>query len=311
MSTTPAWDWIVFAVVLGFLLGLDLFLHRGGRETSRRAAIAWSVVWIAAGLAFAGFVYATLGGEAALEYVAAYAIEKSLSLDNLFVFLIVFKSLQIPREAQHRGLSWGVLGALVFRAIFIFLGAAALERWEWVVYPFGILLAIAAWRAFLGVPKEEQESALVAFLARHLPFSRKGQGDRFVVREDGRRKATPLLLAVIALELTDILFAVDSVPAALAVTRNEFIVYSSNAFAILGLRSLYLVMAHTIAELRYLHYGLAAVLAFAAVKLVGAQWFHVPPLLSVGLILAMIGAAVWASLRARTRDAAAGAPGPP
>jgi tellurite resistance protein TerC len=283
-------------------LALDLFLHRGQRETSRRAAIAWSVVWIVAGLAFALFVQATLGPERAIEYVAAYAIEKSLSLDNLFVFLIVFKSLSIPKENQRRGLSWGIFGALAFRAVFIFLGAAAIERWSWIAYVFGALLLVAAYRAFLGVPKEEDENRLVAFLSRHLPVSRAKGSDEFVVREAGRLVATPLLVAVLALELTDVLFAIDSVPAALAVSRDEFVVYSSNAFAILGLRSLYLVMAHTIAEMRYLHYGLAGVLAFAALKLISADWIHVSPLLSVAIIVTIIAAAVWTSLRAGPRE---------
>lgn len=299
MEPTPIWAWSAFGGILAGLLALDLFLHRGQRETSRRAAVVWSVVWIAAGLAFAGFVYAVAGPDRAVEYVAAYAIEKSLSLDNLFVFLVVFKSLQIPKENQRRGLSWGILGALAFRAAFIFLGAAAIQRWSWIAYVFGALLLVAAWRAFLGVPKEEDESRLVGFLSRHLRVSARERSDRFVVREEGRLVATPLLVAVLALELTDVLFAIDSVPAALAVSRDIFVVYSSNAFAILGLRSLYLVMAHTIAELRYLHYGLAGVLAFAAFKLIVAEWVHVPPLLSVGIIAAMIAAAVWASLRAR------------
>ena len=299
MNEIPAWAWIGFVATLFVLLGLDLFLHRGHRESSRRAAVVWSIVWVGVGLGFTGFVWFVGGGERAIEYVAAYAIEKSLSLDNLFVFLIVFKSLKIPKDSQRTGLSWGVFGALIFRAIFIFLGAAALERWTWMAYIFGALLLVAAWRAFLGVPKEEQESALVAFLARHLPVSRSASPDRFFVTENGVRKVTPLLLAVLALELTDILFAIDSVPAALAVSRSEFVVYSSNAFAILGLRSLYVVMAHTIAELRYLHWGLGGVLAFAGIKLMIADWVHVNPLVSVSLIALMIGGASWASLRER------------
>jgi tellurite resistance protein TerC len=259
-------------------------------------------VWVGVGLAFGGFVWALLGSERATEYLAAYAIEKSLSLDNVFVFLIVFKSLRIPTENQRTALSWGVLGALFFRAVFIFLGAAALERWDWIAYVFGALLFIAAWRAFLGVPKEEQENALVAFLSRRLPVSSSAAASTFFVREDGALRVTPLFLAVLALELTDVVFAIDSVPAALAVSRDEFVVYSSNAFAILGLRSLYVVVAHTIAEMRYLHHGLAGVLAFAAFKLVAPDWLHVAPLVSVGIVLALIGAAVWASLLARRRE---------
>lgn len=301
MTETPTWAWITFGLLLSFLLGLDLFMHRGHRETSRRAATWWSVVWVAVGVAFAALVWAAHGGERATEYLAAYTIEKSLSLDNLFVFLIVFKTLRIPTENQRIGLSWGVFGALAFRALFIFLGAAVLERWDWVAYVFAVLLLVAAWRAFLGVPKEEHENALVAFLARHLPVSQSTVSDRFFVREDGRRRVTPLLVAVLALEATDVVFAIDSVPAALAVSRLEFVVYTSNAFAILGLRSLYLVMAHTIAEMRYLHYGLAGVLAFAAFKLLAADRLHVPAHVSVAILLAMIGAAVWASVVARRR----------
>lgn len=306
MGTTPTWAWGVLAVALFVLLGIDLLVHRGGRADSRRVAIVWSVVWVGVGLGFAGFVAAVDGARSATEYLAAYAIEKSLSLDNLFVFLIVFKTLGIPREHQRRALSWGVLGALVFRAVFIFLGAAAIERWHWVVYVFGAFLFVAAWRAWRGVPKEEDENRLVAFLARLLPVSQDTRNAAFVVREDGARKATPLLLAVLALEATDVLFAVDSVPAALAVSRDRFVVYSSNAFAILGLRSLYLVMAHTVAELRYLHQGLAVVLSFAGFKLVAAEWVEIPPLVSVGVIVATIGVAVGLSLRARSREEAGG-----
>ncbi len=298
----PTSAWLVFGTVLTVLLGLDLYLHRGHRETSRRAAIVWSIVWVAVGLLFGGFIWMALGSERASEYLAAYVIEKSLSLDNLFVFLIVFRSLRIPPENQRIGLTWGVLGALGFRAVFIFLGAAALERWEWVAYLFGALLLVAAWRAFLGVPREDQENALVGFLARHLPVSTSTRAASFLVREDGALRMTPLFLAVLALELTDVVFAIDSVPAALAVSRDEFVVYSSNAFAILGLRSLYLVLVHTIAELRYLHLGLAGVLAFAAFKLVAPEWLHVPPLVSAGLLTIMIGAAVWASLRVRRAE---------
>jgi tellurite resistance protein TerC len=296
-DAAPAWLWMTFATVLTVFLGMDLFLHRGHRESSRRAAVVWSVVWIAAGLLFAVLVWGALGDQRAIEYIAAYAIEKSLSLDNLFVFLIIFKSLSIPKESQRTALSWGVFGALVFRAIFIFLGAAALQRWEWIVYVFAVLLLVAAWRAFRGVPKEEQENALVSFLARYLPMSKSTTATSFFVREGGAWRATRLFLAVLALELTDILFAIDSVPAALAISRNEFIVYSSNAFAILGLRSLYIVMAHTIAEMRYLHYGLAGVLAFAAFKLLMEEWIQIPPPLSVAILLVLIGGAVGASLR--------------
>lgn len=301
----PLWAWVVFSVVLLALLALDLYVHRGHPGETRRSAIAWSVVWIATGTAFGGFVWALWGPGAALDYIAAYLIEKSLSLDNLFVFLVVFGTLRIPANCQRTALTWGVFGALVFRALFVALGVVALRRFEWVTYVFGGLLLFAAWRALRHDPLEKVgESRIVAWLARHLPVTSRLHEDRFFVREGGRLLVTPLLLAVVALELTDIMFAVDSVPAAFSVTREPFLVYSSNAFAILGLRALYIVMAQTIAHLRHLHLGLAAVLAFAGVKMVAPV--HIPALLSIAIIAACIGVSVWTSLRAERREEEAG-----
>lgn len=306
MNETPIWAWSAFAVLLAVLLALDLFVHRGERATSHRAAIAWSVVWVAAGLAFGIFVWAFFGGRAAEEYLAAYLIEKSLSLDNLFVFLVIFASLRIPHAHQRKALTWGIFGALVFRGIFVVVGAAAIRRYEWVELVFAAVLLVAAIRSLRGHAVHEEESRMIRWLARHLPVSRSSESDRFRVKEDGRWKLTPLFVAVLGLEATDILFAVDSVPAALAVTRSEFIVYSSNAFAILGLRSLYIVLARSISQLRYLHYGLAAILAFAALKMAAPEWMHIPPLLSVGIIVVIMTAAVLASLRRRPTSVAAG-----
>jgi tellurite resistance protein TerC len=231
--------------------------------------------------------------------LAAYLIEKSLSLDNLFVFLIVFRNLQIPPTHQRLGLSWGILGALVFRGLFVFVGVSTLRRWVWIEYVFGLILLAAAWKALREDPSREGENRAVRWLSKHLPVSCDPETQKFLVDEDGRRKATPLLIAVLAIEISDIVFAIDSVPAALSISRNEFVVYSSNAFAILGLRSLYLVLERTLAELRYLHYGLAAVLAFAALKMLSSHWIEIPPLVSVLIILACIGAATWASLQKR------------
>ena len=292
-------EWILFGAVMLGLLAIDLYVHRGGQGDSRRRAIQWSLIWIAAGLAFCGHIWMKFGGQEAQEYLAAYLIEKSLSLDNLFVFLIIFKSLKIPKNHQRTALSWGIFGALVFRAIFIFLGAAALERWEWVQYLFAAILFYAAFHAFREDPSEQKENRAVEWLSRHFPVSRKTDTHRFAFRENGNWVATPLLIAVLSLELTDVIFAVDSIPAAFSVTRNTYIIYSSNVFAILGLRALYLVLAHTIGELKYLHYGLAAVLAFAGAKMIVSTWIEIPPLVSVGIIAACIGVAAWASMRRR------------
>lgn len=280
---------------------VDLLAHRGDRAKSHKSAITWSILWVGAGLLFNVFVWVAFGGQAAQEYLAAYLIEKSLSLDNVFVFLVIFQSLKIPQKYQRTVLLWGIFGALVFRGIFIFIGAVALERYSWISYIFGAILLFAAYRAFREDPAKQEENKTVAWLSQHLPVTHVVQGEKFITKENGRRVATPLLIALIGIELTDILFAIDSVPAAFSVSLDPFIVYSSNVFAILGLRALYIALAHTIAELKYLHYGLAGVLAFAGVKLIIDKWVHISPLVSVGLIVLIFGTAVWASLRERRK----------
>jgi tellurite resistance protein TerC len=298
-SPVPLGAWLALGATILVLLIVDLFGHRGEHGGSRRAALIWTIVWIAAGLLFNLGVWATMGAIPAQEYLASYLIEKSLSVDNLFVFLIVFSSLNVPPRHQHRVLFWGIFGALVFRAIFIFAGVAALESYQWVSYVFGGILLFAAWRAWREHPAQERESGVVKFLSRHLPVSRHTEDGAFIRKEHGRRVATPLLLALCAVELTDIVFAIDSVPAALSVSRDRFIVFSSNAFAILGLRALYTVLARTLENMRHLHYGLAGVLAFAAFKLISSRWLEIPPALSIGIIVAMIGASVLTSLQGR------------
>ncbi len=293
----PGWAWIGFGITLVVLLVIDLFTHRGGLHRSRRNDIIWSVVWVGVGFSFTFFVWALMGTDAANEYLAAWLIEKSLSLDNLFVFLLIFQTLNIPVENQRRALLWGIIGALVFRAIFIFLGVAALQRWDWIKYLFGALLFFAALRGLREPPQDVVENRLVTWLARHLPVSRDNTSARLFVKENGRKLVTPLLVAIIGLEFSDILFAIDSVPAALSVTRIEFLVYSSNAFAILGLRSLYVVLVGSLEKIRYLHIGLAAVLAFAGFKLITHEWIPVPPLLSVGIIVGILTLTIVMSVR--------------
>lgn len=297
----PVWLWVVFGVVLIFGIAVDLFAHRGDRVDSHRSAVIWAILWISLGLAFGVLVYFSIGAQKASHYLEAYLIEKSLSVDNLFVFLIIFQSLRIPKENQRTVLSWGILGALVFRMVFIFVGTEAIERWSWVAYVFGAILIYAAIKIFFNDPAKQEENKAVKWLATKMPVAADVHGNHFFVVRDGRRLATPLLLAVLGLELTDIMFAVDSVPAAFSVTHDKFIIYSSNAFAILGLRSLYMVLAKSIADLEYLHYGLAAVLAFAGVKLISAEWFHVPSPISIGIIVLCIGGAVVASVVHRNK----------
>lgn len=306
-------DWltpthVAFAVIIPTLLGIDLATHRSGRQTSPRAAAWWSVIWIGAGLAFSIPMFAS-GAQRGHEYLAAYAMEKSLSLDNMFVFLLIFRSLNIPDERQHEPLFWGIFGALVLRAIFITAGVSALEQWTWIRYAFGGLLIVAAihsWRHRFVVGGKTPRP--LQWMARHLPVTQDASGSRFVVRVDGHRKVTPLLLALLAIELSDVVFAIDSVPAALSVSRDRFVVYASNAFAILGLRSLYLAMHGYLEGLRYLHFGLAAVLAFAGVKLMLGEHLALHPLISVAIIAVCIGVSAVASVWAARSSARAGSP---
>ena len=297
----PVWGWTIFGIAVVVMLAIDLLAHRKQHEESRRTAAIWTAIWIGAGLLFNVFVWIVFGDQIAQEYLAAYLTEKSLSMDNLFVFLLIFQILNIPRKHQHEVLFWGIFGALVFRAIFIFAGAAAMERYDWISYVFGGLLLFAAYRTYKEDPNKEQENKIITWLAQHLPISHHSHGGQFIARENGKRVATSLLLALIAIELTDIMFAIDSVAAALSMTRDRFVLYSSNVFAILGLRALYLFLANILEELTYLHYGLAAVLGFTALKLILEDWVHISPLLSVGIICLFIGVSVWASFREKRK----------
>jgi tellurite resistance protein TerC len=295
----PSWEWIAFGVLVLVLLAIDHFAHRGERGASRKVALVWSVIWIAAGLGFNLLVWGFFGTEAAGEYLATYLIEKALSTDNMFIFLIVFESLRIPKKEQHRVLFWGIAGAVGFRALLIFLGATALERWEWITYIFGAIILYAAYRAFRQRPGQEKESAVVKSLSQRLPVTEKTQGGKFIARDEGGFAATPLLLALFAIEITDLMMAIDSVAVAFSMTRNPFVIYTSNIFAILGLRALYLLLAHMIGELPYLHYGLAVVLAFAGIKLLADPIIHIVPLFSVAFTVAVIGISVWISLNTK------------
>ena len=297
----PVYAWVALALVVLVSISIDLFAHRGDHVDSKRRALAWSIGWIAVALLFNVFVAVRFGARAGEEFLAAYLLEKSLSVDNLFVFLLVFASLQIPVTEQRRVLTWGIAGAIVTRGALIFVGAAAVKEWHSILYVFGAILIVAAVK-LLREPQAESENRLLLWLERHIRWTRKFDGHKFITRIDGRLVATPLMLAVIAIELTDIVFAIDSVPAAFAVTEEPFLIYSSNLLAILGLRALYIVLAGALADLRYLRFGLAAVLAFAGAKLLMSSWIKIPPLASVGVIAGCIALAILFSVRANRRD---------
>ena len=297
----PVWAWALLAIIVCVSISIDLFAHRGDRVDSRKRALAWSAGWIVLALSFNVFVAYRFGAEAAEQFLAAYLLEKSLSVDNLFVFLLVFSALQIPVTEQRRVLTWGIVGAIFTRGLLIFAGAAAVQRWHALLWVFGGLLIVAAVK-LVREPTPASEGRVLRWLERHVPWTPRLDGHNFVTRVDGRLVATPLLLALIAIELTDIVFAIDSVPAAFAITEEPFLIYSSNLFAILGLRALYVVLAGALAGLRYLRYGLAAVLLFAGGKLLVGSWIVVPPLVSVGVIAGCIAISIIASVYANRRD---------
>jgi tellurite resistance protein TerC len=262
----------------------------------------WVVVWVGVSLALGLWVLATQGTSAAAEYYAAYFLEKSLSVDNIFVFVIIFSELHIPAEHQRRVLRFGIAGALVFRALLIGAGIALIERFSWITYPFAALILFAAWRMLFGVEREREAveaacNVCETWIARVVRVSPVLHGGDFWRREGGRLVATPLLVALVVIETTDIVFALDSVPAVLAVTRNPLIVYSSNVMAMLGLRSLYFVLADALQRLRYLRPGLALVLVLTGTKMLAGHWVHISAgasVLVIGVVLlATVAASAW------------------
>jgi tellurite resistance protein TerC len=275
--------------------------------TERHArSVRQVAVWIVVSLALGFWVLAMEGSSAAAEYYAAYFLEKSLSIDNIFVFVIIFAELHIPDQYQRRILRFGILGALVFRALLIGAGIAVIERFSWATYPFAALILFAAWRMLFGVEREREVvqaacNACETWIARIVPVTPVLHGGQFWRRDGGRLVATPLFVALVVVETTDIVFALDSIPAVLAVTRNPFIVYSSNVMAMLGLRSLYFVLADALPRLRYLRQGLALILVFTGAKMLAGGWFHVSAGVSVVVIIVVlattISASAWAGRR--------------
>jgi len=299
MTLAELTPWIVFLVGVTALLIVDLgVVGRRGEIMSTRSALAWSAVWISFGLSFSLAVWAWRGGVAAQEYLAGYLIEESLSIDNLFVFMIVFGSLGIALRYQRKVLFWGILGAIVLRGTFIFVGVSVLERFEWVIYLFGALLVFTAYRLIRshGVQVDPERNPMVRVARRLFPIDVDYEGNAFTVRKAGRRMLTPLVIALVAVESADVVFAVDSVPAVLAVTSDPFVAFTSNICAILGLRALYFALAGSLQRFEYLSWGLAVVLGFVGAKMLLSQVLHIPVYISLGVIVAAVGGAVLFSL---------------
>jgi tellurite resistance protein TerC len=298
VAPTPLSHWIGFHLALLLLLAIELVYARRQsrlRRDPHRTAISLTGLWIAAALGFAAYIHHWLGVTSSVQYLAGYVLEESMSVDNLFVFLLLFRLFQIDRVHQPKVLFWGVAGAIVMRGAFIAGGISLLLRFEWVSYVFAVIILIAALR--LLVPSEASQPAeprWIAWLKRLHPISPRQ--DHFVVFENGRRMATVLLLALVAIELTDIVFALDSIPAVLSITRHPFLAYTSNIMAVMGLRSLYFLLIGMLTRIRFLHYGLASVLAFAALKMLAAHWLEVGPVASLTVILGLLAITVTASL---------------
>jgi tellurite resistance protein TerC len=299
LQAAPWWAWVGFHAFVFLMLALDLgvFNRRIHAPTVREAAI-WSSVWITLALLFNVLIFQAEGPQKGMEWLTGYVLEKSLSVDNLFVFVLVFQSFQVDLRHQHRVLFWGVLGALIMRAAMILAGTALLNRFEWMIYVFGGFLIYTGLKMLLVEEAEADptQSPLVRAFKRLLPFDETGGHEHFTIVREGRRFATPMLLVLLTIEVTDLVFAVDSIPAVLAVSRDPFVVYTSNIFAVMGLRSLYFLLAKMIDRFHRLKTGLAVVLAFVGVKMCIVEWIKIPVQYSLLVIAAVLAGSVVASL---------------
>ncbi len=306
---TPAL-WIFFNVSVVAMLAVDLFIfNRDAHKISLREATIWSVVWVALSLTFNYWILYTHGATPAIEFFTGYLIEKSLSMDNVFVFLLVFRAFGVAPKFQHRVLFWGVLGALVMRGLMIAVGTALVHRFEWVLYLFGAFLVYAGVRMLLLGQKDlhPERNPVLHWARRVFPMHETHDEPRFFVTRNGRRAITPLFLALVAVESTDLLFAVDSVPAVFGITRDPFIVYSSNVCAILGLRAFYFLLAGVLPLFRYLDQGISSVLIFIGAKMLAEPWIHLSTFVSLvvvgGLLVTAMIASILSARAARARDA--------
>ena len=294
------WVWPAFLTVITILLVADLLIvHRTAHVITTKAAAIEAAVWVSIGLSFSFVVWGAWGGQAAGEYVSGYLIEQSLSVDNVFVWAIIMSFFAVPREFQFRVLFWGVFGAVVLRFTFIFLGIGLLNRFEWMLFVFGGFLIFTAIRLLRHDDEEihPENNPVLALVRKIIPSTTEYHGQAMFARVDGKRLATPLLAVLVVVETSDVIFAVDSIPAILAVSRHTFIVFSSNAFAIMGLRALYFLLADLRDKFDYLQPGLAVILAFVGGKMILSEWYHIPTFVSLGVIAAILAVAIIASIK--------------
>jgi len=305
--TTSIWFWIAFHVGVFVAIGIDLLtFRRRGRELSMGAAARRSVLWVIVSLCFNAVVWRVKGPHHGLDFLTGYLIEYSLSMDNIFVFVLIFTHFRVPPRAQHRVLVWGIIGALIMRGTMILFGIALVRRFHFVLYIFGLFLLITAARMLFGKhPTHDfRETRIMRFCRRILPITQEFHNQDFKVRVDGRWMLTPLALTMIVIEITDLAFAVDSIPAIFAITQDPFIVYTSNICAILGLRSLYFLLAGLMNRFIYLRTGLALVLGFVGLKMITAEYLPFPRVISLGIIVLILGITIWLSML-KTKNGAA------
>jgi len=294
--------WIVFAALISFMLVIDLSLNRKSGRVSFKKAATWTVVWMLLALLFGGGIWYTMGQQKALEFLTGYLIEQSLSVDNLFVFIMIFTVFGVRGELQAKVLKWGILGAIVMRLVFIFIGAALLKEFQWLFYIFGALLVYTAWKmAFSGDDEiEPDKNPLVKLARRFLPMTKRIRGDWFITRRMQLWIASPLFMVLLVVESSDLVFAMDSIPAIFAITLDPFIVLTSNVFAIMGLRSLFFLLSNLMGMFAYLKFGISLILAFVGVKMILMMLgFHIPISLSLAVIVVTLAIAVVTSLLLR------------
>ncbi len=292
-------EWMAFMAIIFFMLFLDLgVFHKKVHKVSIKESLVWTAVWVTLALGFNFYIYHSMGSQAGLEFLTGYIIEKSLSIDNIFVISLIFTYFKVDSQHQHRVLFWGVLGALVFRIIFIFAGVALIQKFEWMIYIFGGFLIFTGLKMLKDTEKkvEIDNNPLIKFARKHFRISDKFVGEHFTVVQNGKRFFTPLFLVLIMIESTDIIFAVDSIPAILAVTPDPYIVFTSNVFAILGLRSLYFALNGLMEMFEYIGFALSGILVFVGTKMVITPFYHIPTFISVAVIIVMLLSSIAASV---------------
>jgi tellurite resistance protein TerC len=299
MIATNIWFWVGFIGFVLAMLSLDLgVFNRTPHVVKPTEAGIWTAVWVALALIFAAGLALFVDQQTALTFLTGYVIEESLSVDNIFVIVLIFQFFRVPAQYQHRVLFWGILGALIMRGLFIAVGAALLARFEWIIYIFGALLVVTGIR--MAVKQDEEfdgnQNVVVKFVRRYLPVTDDYRGKHFFTLENGKRCATPLMLVLVLVEATDLIFAIDSIPAIFGITRDPFIVFTSNIFAVMGLRSLFFLLAHVVQKFHLLKYGLAVILTFVGTKMMLEAWVHIHILLSLGIVIGVLALSIVASL---------------